>query len=113
MTRKLINIVILVPVAIILIVLSVANRGTVTLALNPFDPSDTVLSLNAPFFVFLFIALMIGMVIGSLATWFKQGKYRKKARQEAKEAVRWHTEADRQRERAETASGSGNSLTSA
>ncbi|WP_136657593.1 DUF1049 domain-containing protein [Nitratireductor sp. XY-223] len=113
MARKLINIVILVPVAIILIVLSVANRGAVTLALNPFDPGDTVLSVNAPFFVFLFLALMIGMVIGSAATWFKQGKYRKKARQEAKEAVRWHTEADRQRERAEAVSGSGNSLTSA
>ncbi|MDA4846328.1 LapA family protein [Hoeflea poritis] len=113
MARKLINIVILVPVAIILIVLSVANRGTATLALNPFDPGDTVLSVSAPFFVFLFLAVMIGMVIGSLATWFRQGKYRKKARQEAKEAVRWHTEADRQRERAEAVSGGGNSLTSA
>ncbi|MCP4318441.1 MAG: LapA family protein [Hyphomicrobiales bacterium] len=111
MTRKLINFIILVPVAIILIVLSVANRNIVTLALNPFDPSDSVLSINSPFFVFLFAALMIGMVIGSLATWFKQGRYRKKARQEAKEAVRWHTEADKQRERAETVSG-GNSLTS-
>lgn len=112
MTRKLINFIILIPIAIILIVLSVANRNVVTLALNPFDPGDSVLSINAPFFVFLFAALMIGMVIGSLATWFKQGRYRKKARQEAKEAVRWHTEADKQRERVESISG-GNSLTSA
>lgn len=112
MTRKLVNVLILVPIAIVLIVLSVANRNAVTLALNPFDPADTVLSVSAPFFVFLFLAVMVGMVIGSLATWFKQGKYRKKARVEAREAVRWHTEADRQRERAEAASG-GNSLTSA
>lgn len=35
MFKKLINIVVLVPVAIILIVLSVANRQSVTLALNP------------------------------------------------------------------------------
>ncbi|MEX3011222.1 LapA family protein [Hoeflea sp. TYP-13] len=112
MTRKLINFIILVPVAIVLIVLSVANRNFVTLALNPFDPGDSVLSVSAPFFVFLFIALMIGMVVGSLATWFKQGRYRKQARKEAKEAVRWHTEADRQRERAESVT-SGKSLTSA
>mgnify|MGYP001825875202 FL=1 len=112
MTRKLINIIILVPVAIILIVLSVANRNWVTLALNPFDPGDTVLSVGAPFFVFLFVALMIGMVVGSLATWFRQGRYRKKARQEAKEAVRWHTEADKQRERVEAIAG-GKSLPSA
>ena len=44
---------------------------------------------------------MLGMIVGSLATWFKQGKYRKKARVEAREAVKWHTEADKQRERAE------------
>ncbi len=112
MTRKLINILILAPVAIVLIVLSVANRDTVTLALNPFDPSDTLLSLSAPFFVFLFAAVMLGMIIGSLATWFKQGKYRKKARVEAREAVKWHTEADKQRERAETMTGQ-NTLPSA
>jgi uncharacterized integral membrane protein len=111
MTRKLINLIILVPVAIVLIVLSVANRSVVTLALNPFDPGDPVLSVSAPFFVFLFLSLMIGMVVGSLATWFRQGRYRKKARREAREAVRWHTEADKQRERAEAVSG-GKSLPS-
>lgn len=105
MARKLINILILLPIAIVLIVLSVANRDTVTLALNPFDPSDNLLSLSAPFFVFLFAALMLGMIIGSAATWFRQGKYRKKARTEAREAVKWHTEADKQRERAETVIG--------
>lgn len=105
MTRKLINILILLPIAIVLIVLSVANRDSVTLALNPFDPSDTLLSVSAPFFVFLFAAVILGMIIGSLATWFRQGKYRKKARTEAREAVKWHTEADKQRERVETVVG--------
>lgn len=100
--KKLLNIVVLVPIAIVLIVLSVANRQAVTLALNPFDPSDTVLSASAPFFVFLFLAVILGMVIGSLATWFAQGKYRKRARNEATEAVKWHTEAEKHRVRAET-----------
>ena len=101
MTRKIVTFLILLPLAIVLIVLSVANRDSVTLALNPFQPSDSVLSFSAPFFVFLFLAFMLGMIVGSLATWFKQGKYRKKARTEAREAVKWHTEADKQRERAD------------
>jgi H+/Cl- antiporter ClcA len=105
MTRKLINFLILAPIAIVLIVLSVANREVVTLALNPFEPSDSLLSLSAPFFIFLFVAFMLGMIAGSLATWFKQGKYRKKARVEAKEAVKWHTEADKQRDRVESVVG--------
>lgn len=104
MFKRVINILILVPVAIILIVLSVANRQTATLALNPFNPSDSVLSVSAPFFVFIFLALMIGMLLGSIATWFKQGKHRKNARNNQREAVKWHTEADKLKEESKPAS---------
>lgn len=97
MTRKVLSLIILVPLAVILIVLSVANRGAVTFALNPFNPKDDVLSVSAPFFLFLFIALIIGMIIGSFATWLNQGKYRKRARSEAREAVRWQAEAEKAR----------------
>jgi len=100
MFKRIVNILVLVPVAIVLILMSVANRQSATLAFNPFDPSDAVMSLTAPFFVFLFMALMIGMVLGSLATWVKQGKHRTRARDNAHEAVKWHTEADRQKARA-------------
>ena len=101
MIKKIVNILVLIPVGIVLIVLSVANRQSVTLALNPFRPEDSVLSVSAPFFVYLFLAVILGMVIGSLATWFTQGKYRKRARVEASEAVKWHTEAEKHRTRAE------------
>jgi uncharacterized integral membrane protein len=101
MIKRIIALAILVPMAIVLIMLSVANRTAVTLALNPFQPSDQVLSITAPFFVFLFAALMLGMIIGSLATWFKQSKHRKQARASASEAVKWHSEADRQKAKAE------------
>jgi len=37
----------------------------VTLALNPFRPEDNVLSVTAPFFVYLFLAVIFGLVIGS------------------------------------------------
>jgi len=105
MVKKVINLVILVPLGIILIVLSVANRQSVTLALNPFEPQDQLLSLTAPFFVFLFLALILGLVIGSFATWFAQGKYRKRARHESKAAMKWQEEADRHKSRAEQIAG--------
>jgi uncharacterized integral membrane protein len=95
MSKKIINLIILLPLAIILIVLSVANRQAVTLALNPFRPDDGVLAFTAPFFVFLFLAVIFGILVGSSATWFAQGKHRKRARVEAREAIRWHNEADR------------------
>lgn len=101
MTKKLINLVILLPVAIILIVLSVANRHAVTMALNPFDPADPVLSTNAPFFVYLFLAVIFGAILGSTLTWFAQGKHRKHARTRAQEVARWQGEARRNQKRAE------------
>ncbi|TCL96011.1 hypothetical protein C8J38_101362 [Rhizobium sp. PP-WC-2G-219] len=97
MLRKILNIVVLVPLGIVLVVLCVANRQQVTLGFNPFDPSDTVLAISGPFFVFLFLAVILGLVIGAFAVWFSQGKYRKRSRVEAKEALKWHTEAEKRR----------------
>lgn len=101
MLRKLANLLIFLPLAIVLIVLSVANRHVVALAFNPFRPEDEALSVHAPFFVFLFLTLMLGIVIGGAVTWFSQGRHRKRARIEAREAVKWQTEADRHKARAE------------
>lgn len=93
--KKIVSLVVFVPLAIILIVLCVANRQSVTLALNPFQPSDEVLSLSGPFFVFLFLALLAGMLIGSAATWLAQAKYRKQARTEARAALQWQKDGAR------------------
>ncbi|MBB4953037.1 putative integral membrane protein [Agrobacterium vitis] len=105
MFKRLVNIVILVPLAIILIVLCVANRQWVTLALNPFRPDDQLLSASAPFFVFVLLAFLLGAVVGSAATWVGQGKHRKKARREALAAVKWRGEADLHKKRAEQMAG--------
>lgn len=101
MILRFIKLIILVPIAIALIVLSVANRHLVTLALNPFRPEDEILSISMPLFVLVFAALIAGIVIGSLATWFAQGRYRKQAREEAHEARKWREEAGKQRTRVE------------
>lgn len=90
--KKIASLVILVPLGIVLIVLAVANRQMVTLALNPFRPEDGVLSVSAPFFLFLLLAVLVGMLIGSVVTWIGQGKYRRQARVEAREAIKWQNE---------------------
>ena len=90
--KRILTLVVFVPLGLVLVVLAVANRQMVTLALNPFRPDDSVLSLSAPFFLFLFLVLLLGMAIGSAATWWSQGRYRRQARIEAREAVKWHNE---------------------
>jgi uncharacterized integral membrane protein len=76
--RKIIAIVILLPLAIVMIAFAVANRQIVTVSLDPFGGSDSGLSL--PLFVLIILLLIIGVLIGGLAAWVRQGKWRGAAR---------------------------------
>lgn len=80
MINRLVAALILVPVAVILIALAVSNRTPASFTVDPFNPGNPALTLELPMFVWLFAALALGMVIGSLATWLKQGRYRRAAR---------------------------------
>ena len=86
MINRLVLVAILVPIAIVLIALAVANRTGVAFTLDPFNPGNPALTVQLPLFVLLFLAVAIGVLIGSCATWLKQGRYRKLARQRSAEA---------------------------
>ncbi len=93
MVNRIVVVLILLPLAVILIALSVANRQVVSLTIDPFNPGNPLLSYTAPLFVWLFLALIAGLVLGSLATWYNQGKHRKLARQRKLEAELLRKEA--------------------
>jgi hypothetical protein len=48
-----------------------------------------------PFYAYLFITLLIGVLVGGTAMWLGQARWRKHARQQGRAATRWHAEADR------------------
>jgi hypothetical protein len=81
--------------AVFLVTLAVANRHAVRLVLDPFNPTDPVLAAQLPFYAYLFGMLIIGVVMGGVATWFSQGRWRRVARARAQDAVRWRGEAER------------------
>ena len=85
MLNRLVLIVVLVPLAIVLVALAVANRDLVALTFDPFHPGNPALTLKLPLFVFLFLALLVGVLIGSAVTWFRQGRFRKLARRREQE----------------------------
>jgi uncharacterized membrane protein YciS (DUF1049 family) len=97
--RRFVTYLILVPLAVIAIALSVANRGTVAFSLDPFGAASSRWTLAAPMFVFLFAALALGVVIGGVATWMRQRKWRRAARIERAKAERLRHEADQLRQR--------------
>jgi uncharacterized integral membrane protein len=99
------------PAALVLITLGIANRHPVQMVIDPFRPEAPLLSLSLPFFVYLFAALVAGVILGGLATWMNQSRYRRDARQQTIQAKRWHAEADRlSRERDSAVSQKSNPL---
>src|SRR4026209_2408268 len=84
-----------VPLGALLVALAVVNRKPAILILDPFGAAEARLSVEAPLFLFLLGAFALGLLIGGLATWLGQGKWRKTARAEAREASTWRRQADR------------------
>ena len=86
--------------AVVLITLAVANRHSVQMVLDPFNPQRPVISTVLPFYVYLFAMMIVGIIMGGVATWTSQGKWRRLARTRAQDVARWRGEAERlQRER--------------
>lgn len=79
--RKFVGLAIYLPIAIILIALAVANRAWVPFTIDPFNPGNPALTFEAPLFVLLFLTMILGMFLGSIATWMRQAPYRKMARE--------------------------------
>lgn len=113
MVRRLVWLFVALPVAAILITLAVANRHPVRLVLDPFRPETPVLSLELPFYAYLFIVLMTGVILGGIATWATQSKWRRTARSRALDAMRWQAEANRLVREQERGAADGKALVAA
>ncbi|WP_028034512.1 LapA family protein [Chelativorans sp. J32] len=88
MVHRVVLVLIVLPLAVILIALAVANRAFTPFTIDPFNPGNPALTVELPLFVYLFLALILGMAIGGAITWFRQGRYRRLARDRAQEVER-------------------------
>ncbi len=96
--KKIVSAVIGIPIAVLLILFAVANREPVTLSLDPFAPDTPALAVSMPLFVLVILALMLGVIVGGVADWLRQGRYRKEARSRRAEVRRLEAERERLRE---------------
>ena len=97
--KRAIKLILLIPIAVIVIALAVANRHSVTFSVDPFGGDDPALSFQIALFWLLFGAIAIGLIVGGAATWITQSKWRRAARHEHAEIGR----IKRERERSQTA----------
>ena len=96
---RVLSILVVVPVSILAVALAVANRRPVLVALDPFSPNAPALSVTVPLFAVIFAALIAGVVLGGVVTWWRQGRFRREARiarREQRQAEARRTEARRE-----------------
>ncbi|HWM46282.1 MAG TPA: LapA family protein [Xanthobacteraceae bacterium] len=77
--RKFLKALILVPLALVIIVFAIANRQMVTFTLDPFG--DRTLAFSLPLFALAFILVILGVILGGVAAWLRQHKWRRAAHQ--------------------------------
>ena len=97
MIRKIVSAVILVPLGLLIVALAVANRDVVTVSFDPFNTIDPAMVVRAPLFVLVFVLVIAGVIIGGVAAWLRQTKWRRAARRLEADLRAARQDADRLR----------------
>jgi uncharacterized integral membrane protein len=95
MLRKLITALILVPLAIVLVAFAVANRQTVVVSFDPFDQAHPAFTLAVPLVALILALVVSGVIVGGVAAWLRQSKWRRTARLAQAQARELGAELDR------------------
>ena len=91
--RKFFTTLVVISLGLIFITFAVANRHFVTVSFDPFNSSDPSVAVTLPLFLVIIVAAIAGVVAGGMATWFRQGRWRRAARQHEADARRARAEA--------------------
>jgi uncharacterized integral membrane protein len=84
--QKFFTALVLIPLGVIFVVFAVANRHQVTVAYDPFNIGDSASTVTLPLFVLLIAVAILGVFAGGLATWVRQRRWRRAARQHQADA---------------------------
>ncbi|MGD0025977.1 MAG: LapA family protein [Xanthobacteraceae bacterium] len=102
--RKIVTALILVPLAVVIIAFAVANRQIVTVSLDPFSADQPAAAVTMPLFALIIALLILGVLIGGVAAWLRQSKWRRTARRLEREVSDLRSEVDALKRTAEPTS---------
>ncbi|MBO0905132.1 LapA family protein [Jiella sonneratiae] len=98
MIAKIAAAIILVPIAIVLVVFMVVNRGDVALSLDPFG-SIPQLTFQVSLSILMITAVILGVVLGGIGTFLTQAHHRRTSYKRRHEIEAMRREADKKDER--------------
>ena len=84
--RKFITALVVIPLGLIFIIFAVANRHWVTVSFDPFNSITPAIAVTLPLFVVIIASAILGVIAGGAATWVRQRRWRRAARQHEADA---------------------------
>jgi uncharacterized integral membrane protein len=111
MIRTFFKAVILVPIGVLLMLFALANRQWTSVSLDPFSSEPPALAIHLPLFLIILLTLMLGVIVGGVAAWFRQRKWRRAARRLDAELREARAEAEAWKHRTEAEQSAAAALT--
>ena len=90
--RKFFTALVVIPLGLIFIIFAVANRHLVTVSFDPFNSTTPAVAVTLPLFVVIIAVAILGVAAGGMATWFRQRRWRRAARQHEADARQARTQ---------------------
>jgi hypothetical protein len=99
--KSILRIIVFVPIALIILFFSMANRAPVKIGLDPFAlPDAPALSVEAPMFLVVLISMAIGVLAGGVSSWLSHMPVRRAAKIARAEAKKTRLEVEKLRQQA-------------
>lgn len=99
--KSVLRIIVFVPLALIILFFSMANRSPVKVGLDPFAANDaSAPSFEAPMFLVVLTSMAIGVLAGGISSWLGHLSVRRAAKIARAEAKKTRLEIERLRQQA-------------
>lgn len=99
--KSVLRIIVFVPLALIILFFSMANRSPVKVGLDPFAPNDaSAPSFEAPMFLVVLTSMAIGVLAGGISSWLGHLSVRRAAKIARAEAKKTRLEIEKLRQQA-------------
>lgn len=83
--KTFLKLLVVVPLVLIAVAFAFANRQGTVVSFDPFASDVPAFALSGPLFVVLLVTVVFGVLLGGVAAWLGQGRYRRVARAERRE----------------------------
>jgi peptidoglycan biosynthesis protein MviN/MurJ (putative lipid II flippase) len=100
--KSILRVIVFVPLALVILFFSMANRGSVRIGLDPFASNDgsSGLSFEAPIFLVVLASMAIGVLAGGVSSWLGHLPVRRAAKVARAEARKTRVEIEKLRQQA-------------